>query len=1042
MRWTVSVFQRTHRLIISLQLQPASALKSPGLDGNFFRSSPNEPARGLNKRGVGLATGSGSFPRVGSGAGSGPLSPATSGALGQPIGRSRKDSEGGALTSNGKSWSGQPANSIQSTYKAVTGARSPSFADDATLASAYGPLGQKASTQIAPFLQASGSRPPESEGLSGSSWAARWKRDRQPGEMTIGPPADHSGGFGRGKQISDRAKVSDPMPFNAHGLTKMYCLSQPGPVPPSKEQLVAASAAAVAREQLSSQRARKQMEDMEDEAKILAALRLEEEERQAARQIDGWSPAKAMWFYKDYEGRIQGPFNASDMQEWYAQSYLKNDLLVRREEEEEYRTLGEVIAEIGNSNEPFLVAPPKKPEPVAAPPEQAPPPPRQQQQQQQHQHQQQQQQHQPWDSNPMHIGSLGGFQDPMAMRGPSGFGASAGLPFGGAGILNHNGANMPGEMSLEEKLRQQEQYILMMQRQQLIEQQMRGIPIDPRLLASIGGLPSLSQQQAQQQPWNGALAPTNEPWQQQPSGSFDGNQGYAHHHAHQHQHQQPQPPPQQQQHPHSQPLHQRPWDGRPQHDPWGTTPAQQQQQHQGPHHEPESRPVPGAIGTPIRSGSPVTMEDASLPSDQRRSSEAPHDEQAHAAPEGPTQEELGDYTTVERRTKVKTLPDEEESAEGPQTSNANMGGNLSLATEEQFRQAQSGSQWATQNESEVATPSTPSKPAPWAAATEDRPASASGPSLRDIQAAELKAAEAKRLLEKQAAANRARAAAGSASSTSQPINMSWGLASVPSTAAKSSDNLASPVGSAGVSAWNTTAPAAKKTLAEIQEEEQKRAEKARQIAAAARANAGVGAGGKGYADTATRHVSQPTVAPTPGWSVVGSAGKPTTPVASPSSRPPGVAAPQRSASTSVLPPKPAPAVSAAALAPSRSSTTPVQSSSGPSPEFIRYLKDQLKGLNVKQDDFIEMLMSFPLDPSPDVVEIIAESVYANSGTMDGRRFAADFVAKRKMDAQGRSPTSATKQAPSASDVLKSQPAKKDTFSGFQVVGKSKKKGGK
>lgn len=50
------------------------------------------------------------------------------------------------------------------------------------------------------------------------------------------------------------------------------------------------------------------------------------------------------------------------------------------------------------------------------------------------------------------------------------------------------------------------------------------------------------------------------------------------------------------------------------------------------------------------------------------------------------------------------------------------------------------------------------------------------------------------------------------------------------------------------------------------------------------------------------------------------------------------------------------------------------------------------------DEFLDMLLSFPLNPSPDVVEIIAEAVYANSKTLDGRRFAADFVNRRKKDA--------------------------------------------
>ena len=45
-----------------------------------------------------------------------------------------------------------------------------------------------------------------------------------------------------------------------------------------------------------------------------------------------------------------------------------------------------------------------------------------------------------------------------------------------------------------------------------------------------------------------------------------------------------------------------------------------------------------------------------------------------------------------------------------------------------------------------------------------------------------------------------------------------------------------------------------------------------------------------------------------------------------------------------------------------------------------------------------MLLSFPLNPSPDVTVMIAEAVYANRSSLDGRRFAADFVTRRKADA--------------------------------------------
>jgi len=74
---------------------------------------------------------------------------------------------------------------------------------------------------------------------------------------------------------------------------------------------------------------------------------------------------------------------------------------------------------------------------------------------------------------------------------------------------------------------------------------------------------------------------------------------------------------------------------------------------------------------------------------------------------------------------------------------------------------------------------------------------------------------------------------------------------------------------------------------------------------------------------------------------------------------------------------------------------------------------------------MQMLLSFPLDPPPSVVEIISDSVYASSATLDGRRFASEFVAKRKADAANAKATDA-KQAGayagrvSLADVVKTQ----------------------
>ena len=52
------------------------------------------------------------------------------------------------------------------------------------------------------------------------------------------------------------------------------------------------------------------------------------------------------------------------------------------------------------------------------------------------------------------------------------------------------------------------------------------------------------------------------------------------------------------------------------------------------------------------------------------------------------------------------------------------------------------------------------------------------------------------------------------------------------------------------------------------------------------------------------------------------------------------------------------------------------------------------------DDFLQQLLSFPPE-----AEIISESVYANSQTMDGRRFAEEFLRRRKAAASGASGSS-------------------------------------
>jgi PERQ amino acid-rich with GYF domain-containing protein len=100
------------------------------------------------------------------------------------------------------------------------------------------------------------------------------------------------------------------------------------------------------------------------------------------------------------------------------------------------------------------------------------------------------------------------------------------------------------------------------------------------------------------------------------------------------------------------------------------------------------------------------------------------------------------------------------------------------------------------------------------------------------------------------------------------------------------------------------------------------------------------------------------------------------------------------------------------------------------------------------EEIMSMLLSFPLDPDQSTVELISDLIYANSTTLDGRRFAAEFVSKRKADAASRpkgtsvSGTNAGKPV-SIADVVKSQPKApaSSEWGGFKVVNK-KKKGGR
>lgn len=174
------------------------------------------------------------------------------------------------------------------------------------------------------------------------------------------------------------------------------------------------------------------------------------------------------------------------------------------------------------------------------------------------------------------------------------------------------------------------------------------------------------------------------------------------------------------------------------------------------------------------------------------------------------------------------------------------------------------------------------------------------------------------------------------------------------------------------------------------------------------------------------------------------------------------------AASPVVTPRPAAAVTPRPVAAVLKATPSKEDNSiapGPSLEFLKWMSDSLKGLNssvnreflsqIRYDpaakcidtveDITSMLLSFPLDPDQSTVEIISDLIYASSTTLDGRRFAAEFVSKRKVDAAARpkgvSASGSASKPLSIADVVKAQPKPAQSEWGFKVVNK-KKKGGR
>lgn len=305
----------------------------------------------------------------------------------------------------------------------------------------------------------------------------------------------------------------------------------------------------------------------------------------------------------------------------------------------------------------------------------------------------------------------------------------------------------------------------------------------------------------------------------------------------------------------------------------------------------------------------------------------------------------------------------------------------------------------TESRSGAATPAadTPSASvAPWA---KEPTEPARGPSLREIQEAEYKKAA-----EREAAAAAARREAFEKELAQAQVHNSTALPGLPSTANWASGaSPATPVGP-GASAWTKPVaskvapqptPNSKKTLQQIQKEEEARKQRAVAQAAAAASTAGAAAptpsAGKRYADLAGKGAPGLSNMPagSSAWTTVGASGKVKAPGGAPTPTPTAV----RSASSSIVP--------SAAKKPAVSRSTTIGGPSGKvnaEEEFRKWAVNELRhdlNKNINAEEFVSSLLSFPAD-----IELLTESVHSASETLDSRHFAEEFLRRRKLADKG------------------------------------------
>ncbi|RDW69395.1 GYF protein [Coleophoma cylindrospora] len=748
-------------------------------------------------------------------------------------------------------------------------------------------------------------------------------------------------------------------------------------------------------------------------------------------------PDRMRWVYLDPQGQVQGPWSGLEMHDWYKASFFTADLSVKKVEDAEFEPLGQLIRRIGNSREPFLVPQ------IGIP-------------------------HGPATTQP--ASSFSSAQTAAAQPG------AVQPPF--AGAFPSFGTTLTAEQQNNlERRKQEEQYLMARQREFLAQQQVNMKQMQ------MSGLPSALHHQSsihslQSQPSFGSMTspigmppqaglasvgfPYDAPRQPPVQGAgipFDTFREDELARLSLQDRQQlfnavPQPPQniqaQQVPQPYVESVGQQSEtssNDQRQSDPQGFKARLQEFEQLRAQHDAEEAAQAANAGEPAATPEQADVQSSEEPSEEPSAEAAQavdssilsltqQVQKAASAKQSPIPE--SPWAKVNTSLPMPFPPPPQSTTPLPAPTAQRSRTNLPEALNVQSR---------SRSETPEVVSVTPSL-APWA---KEQTEASKGPSLKEIQEAEAKkAAKAEEIA---AAARRALHEQEMKQLAAQPAAPAPGLPTTSTWANSSSPATPASVPSAWVKPAATKVPAAstptlsKKTLADIQREEELRKQKL--AATVAAATPSVVAAGKRYADLASKQTA--AAVPGPAWSTVGAGGKvkaPTGPAATIAAVAAAAPIPQRSASTTGVSTPTVARVTRPASAARSVTTTGQTTVASANEELIKWAKGALaKDLNSEMnvDQFVQMLLTFPLE-----VAIISESIYSVSMLIDGRRFAEEFIRRRKLADKGivepanvgsGSGFSAAEKSGGWSEVAKKGPPKEEPTAGFKVV-PNKKKGKK